>query len=177
MNTSTNGMEIAIIGMDGRFPGAGSIQEFWANLKNGVNSISRFTDEELKAAGVSHELVHHSDYIKAGGVIDHADEFDSAFFQISPREAGIMDPQQRVFLECAYHALENAACDPQRYQGAIGVFAGASFSTYLFHNIYSNPELLESIGEYQAVLHNHNDHLATRVAYLLNLKGFCSLLF
>ncbi len=171
MSASINGLEIAIVGMSARFPGADTIGAFWENLKNGVESLTQFSDEELESAGVSKELINHPNYVKTGGLIEDVELFDASFFRFSPREAEIMDPQQRVFLECAYHALENACCDPSQYKGTIGIFAGASFSTYLFNNIYSNPNLLESIGEYQAVLSNHNDHLATRVAYLLNLKG------
>jgi acyl transferase domain-containing protein len=162
--------EIAIIGMSGRFPGAGNVSAFWDNLLGGVETITTFTDEELIAAGEDPQAINHPDYVKARGVLENIEMFDAAFFGFTRREAEIMDPQQRMFLECAWEALEDAGYDSETYEGAVGVFAGVSVSRYLF-NLYSHPDLLKSVGHYQAVLGNDKDFLATRVSYKLNLKG------
>src|SRR5207344_802947 len=116
---------IAIIGMAGRFPGAQNLDEFWRNLRDGVESISFFTEKELIQAGLSAKIVNDPRYVKARGVLAGDDLFDARFFGYSPREAELIDPQQRVFLECAWEALERAGYDPKRYQGSIGVWAGA----------------------------------------------------
>ncbi|MCB9100062.1 MAG: SDR family NAD(P)-dependent oxidoreductase [Anaerolineales bacterium] len=162
---------IAIIGMAGRFPGAKNLDEFWQNLRDGVESISFFSDEELAASGIGPEVLNASNYVKARAVLDKAEWFDASFFEISPREAEIIDPQHRLFLECAWETLENAGYDPDTYQGAIGVYAGTSMNTYLLYNLASNPELLAMIGDYQTMLGNDKDFLTTRVSYKLNLKG------
>lgn len=173
MQQELSGLEIAIVGMSGRFPGARNISEFWNNLINGVESISNFSEDELKEAGVSPELIENPLYVKKGGIFEDADQFDASFFHYSPREAEIMDPQHRVFLECAWEALETAGVDSNRYSGLIGVFAGASYNTYLLNNILSNPKMIETVGEFQTIISNQNDHLATRVAYQMNLRGPC----
>jgi acyl transferase domain-containing protein len=161
---------IAIVGMAGRFPKARNVAEFWQNLCAGTEGITFFTDEELAAAGVAVPN-HNQRYIKARGVLDDADKFDAAFFGFNPKEAEVLDPQHRVFLECAWEALENAGCDPARFDGAIGVFAGMSLNTYLVNNLMSRPDVIGLVGEYQAVLSNDKDFLPTRVSYKLNLKG------
>lgn len=163
--------DIAIIGIAGRFPGSPDLQTFWQHLCAGDEMITRFSDEELKAAGVPESLLHNPAYVKAGAVLENADLFAASFFGFNAREAEMMDPQQRIFLECAWEALENAACDPERYPGEIGVFAGASMNTYLFFNLSSNMDLIHQVGEYQTMLGNDKDFLATRVSYKLNLKG------
>lgn len=162
---------IAIIGMAGRFPGARNINEFWQNLRNGVESVMEFTAEDLKAAGINPDL--HSDpmYVSAGAPLDDAECFDASFFGYQPREAEIMDPQHRVFLECAWAALEDAGYDPEQYDGLIGVFGGIARNTYFLNNLASQPDFLDSVGEYQAMLGSEKDFPATRVAYKLNLKG------
>src|SRR5262245_12084472 len=115
---------VAIIGMAGRFPGASSTSQFWQNLASGVESISRFTEEELRAAGVDGALLLDTTYVKARSVLEQVEWFDAGFFGFTPREAEITDPQHRVFLECAWEALENAGHVPENYKGAIGVYAG-----------------------------------------------------
>src|SRR6476620_5348758 len=125
---------VAIIGMAGRFPGARSVAAFWQNIAAGVRSIRDFNDAELLAAGVGPDVLRQPNYVKAGTVIDDIDRFDAAFFGYPPREAEIMDPQHRLFLECAWEALEHAAYDPERYPGLIGVFAGTSSSAYVRNN-------------------------------------------
>src|SRR5262245_22734406 len=124
--------EIAIIGMAGRFPGAKNIDEFWQNLERGVESVSFFSDQELGASGIDSKLLNVLRYVRAIGWLAGAELVDASFFHYYPKEAEIMDPQHRVFLECAWEALENAGYDPERYKGSIGVYAGAGISTYLF---------------------------------------------
>ncbi len=162
---------VAIIGMAGRFPGAQNIEEFWRNLRDGVESIRRFTVEELIEAGVSEDLIHDPAYVKAGAPLANADCFDAAFFGYQPKEARVMDPQHRLFLESAWAALEDAGHDPERYGGAIGVFGGVAHNTYLVNNLVTNPEFLSTIGEYQLILATDKDYPATRVAYKLGLTG------
>ncbi|HEV7473361.1 MAG TPA: beta-ketoacyl synthase N-terminal-like domain-containing protein [Pyrinomonadaceae bacterium] len=166
---SLNG--IAIIGLAGRFPGARNVEEFWANLRGGVESISFFTDEELLKAGVSQTQLSDPRYVKAKGSIEGAEMFDAWLFGFSPREAEIMDPQHRLFMECAWEALESAGYNSERYGGAIGVFAGGSMNSYFLENLLSNPQLLASIGVFQAIIGNDKDFLPTQVSYKLNLKG------
>ena len=161
---------IALVGMAGRFPKAANLDQFWGNLCRGVEAISFFSDEELEAARLSVPKGNPS-YVKARGILEDADLFDAAFFGVNPREAEVMDPQHRVFLECAWEALESAGYDPERYQGAIGVFAGMSMNTYLAANLASHPELIGLVGQYQVMLGNDKDFLPTRVSYKLNLTG------
>jgi acyl transferase domain-containing protein len=127
-NDLGEGLDIAIIGMSGRFPGARNLAEFWRNLCDGVESIARFTDEELKAFGVDPAAMRNPNFVKAGSVIEDIDLFDAAFFGYSPKEAELMDPQHRIFLECAWEAVENAGYDSSKYLGLVGVFAGTSLS-------------------------------------------------
>ena len=162
---------IAIIGMAGRFPGARDVDELWQNLLNGVESIRSFTDEELAEAGVPPAMTSHPNYVRAGTVVEGADLFDAEFFGFSSREAEILDPQQRVFLECAYTALESAGCDASTFPGRIGVFAGSAISSYLLTNLIKSPKIVETIGQFQTLLANDKDYLATRVSYKLNLRG------
>lgn len=162
---------IAIIGMAGRFPGAKNVDEFWMNLCNGVESISLFSDGELMDEGVEVSSLNDSNYVKAGFVLDDIEMFDAAFFGMLAKEAEITDPQHRLFLECAWEALENAGYDPERYAGLAGVYAGANLSTYLLNNIISNRDLFRSLGYLPLGIGNNQDFLATRISYKLNLKG------
>jgi acyl transferase domain-containing protein/thioesterase domain-containing protein len=162
---------IAVVGMAGRFPAADSVDEFWRNLRDGVESITFFTDEELLAIGVSPAQFEAPAYVKAKAVLKGVEMFDAQFFGYSPREVEILDPQHRLFLECAWEALENAGYDPETYHGKIGVFAGTAVSSYLLNNLLANPEALILMGGYQASLANDKDYLATRVSYKLNLTG------
>src|SRR6266567_4033168 len=166
----SNSTGIAIVGLAGRFPKARNIDEFWRNLCDGVEGISFFTDEELAASGAD-VPENNPNFIRARGILEDADRFDAAFFGVQPREAEVLDPQHRVFLECAWEALESAGYDPERYQGAIGVFAGMSMNTYLAANLASHPELIGLVGQYQVMLGNDKDFLPTRVSYKLNLTG------
>ena len=168
---TTTGTEIAIIGLTGRFPGARNIDQFWHNLSHGVESIRPIGDEELQARGVSESVRRDPKWIKMSAALDDMELFDPAFFGYTPREAELLDPQQRIFLECAWQALEQAGYDPEKYPGAIGVFAGASTNTYLLYNLATNPALLMSLDQMQIDVTNGLDYLATRVSYKLNLKG------
>lgn len=173
MNQETRLYDIAIIGMNGRFPGANTLPVFWQNLTNGVESITYFTDEELTASGVSPTMLNNPAYVKGRPVLAEIDQFDAQFFGINPREAQIMDPQQRIFLETAWHALENAGYTPTQHKGRIGVYAGASISTYMLNTLAAAPDHLETVGNYQVLLGNDKDFLATQTAYRLGLNGPC----
>ncbi len=163
---------IAIIGMSGRFPGAKNLDEFWQNLRNGVESISFFTEQELKDAGVNSAALSNPNYVKARAVIEDVEFFDAAFFGFSPREAEITDPQHRLFLECASEALESAGYNSETYKGSISVYGGQSgLDTYYLKNLYSNSDIRESVDDYQLSIANDKDFLTTRISYKLNLKG------
>lgn len=169
MSDATSGIEIAVIGMAGRFPGARNLDQFWQNLRSGVESIKFFTDEELIAKGVAARILDDPNYVKAEAVLDDIEMFDASFFGFTPREASLIDPQHRLFLEQAWEALENAGYSA----GAVrtGVYAGESLNSYLLSNLYPNRELMESAGGFQVVINNDRDYLATNIAYKLNLKG------
>lgn len=161
---------VAIIGMSGRFPGADTVEQFWQNLCSGINSIQLLSPEALQAAGADPDLIQHPNYVNAHASLDDIAGFDAAFFGYSPREAELIDPQHRVFLECAWSALEQAGYDPSRYPGAIGLYAGAALNSYLI-NLYSAPQLRQSVDRVQAVISNVLGLMPTRVSYKLNLKG------
>ncbi|HSS78405.1 MAG TPA: beta-ketoacyl synthase N-terminal-like domain-containing protein [Thermoanaerobaculia bacterium] len=162
---------VAIIGMAGRFPGAPTLKRFWENLRDGVESVSFFTAEELALAGVEPSLLADPAYVRARALFAGVADFDAAFFGFTPREAEVMDPQHRVLLECAWEALEDAGQDPDRAGGRTAVYAGSGTSSYLFSNLMPNAELLATVGGLQALLLNDRDFLATRLSYKLNLKG------
>ncbi|HSG40126.1 MAG TPA: polyketide synthase, partial [Thermoanaerobaculia bacterium] len=162
--------DVAVIGMAGRFPGAASVEELWEVLRRGIETVSFFTPEELEASGVPREVFSDVRYIPARGVVEGADLFDAAFFGFTSREARILDPQQRLFLECAWEALESAACDPGRLAGNAGVYAGMSQSTYL-RNLLSNPGVARWASGLEVKLGTDKDFLATQTSYRLNLRG------
>ncbi|MEL6439651.1 MAG: type I polyketide synthase [Cyanobacteria bacterium J06621_8] len=162
---------VAIIGMDGRFPGADNVEQFWHNLRQGVESISFFSDQELIAAGVSEETLADPNYVKAGAILSDVALFDAGFFGIPPREAQAMDPQHRLLLECAWGALESSGNDTEHYDGRVGVYLGSSLSTYLHHNLLKNPGFIKSTGELQIEIANDKDFVPTRISYKLNLTG------
>jgi amino acid adenylation domain-containing protein len=164
-------VEIAVIGLAGRFPGARTVDQLWDNLRHGREAIHFFTDEELIAAGVAPELVANPDYVKAKGILGEVDRFDAALFGISPREVELMDPQHRIFLESCWEALERAGYNSGRPEGRVGVFGGESMNTYLITNLLSHLELVASADTLQASLGNDKDPLTSRVSYKLNLKG------
>ncbi|MUL37907.1 type I polyketide synthase [Gloeocapsopsis dulcis] len=161
---------IAVIGLVGRFPGAKSIDEFWENLCEGRESISFFSDEELKASGVNPTWLSNPQYVKAGAMLSDIEMFDASFFDLSPREAEIIDPQHRILLECAWEALANAGYEPGASKSLTGVYIGSNMSSYFLRNLISHPELIESVG-LPITYGNSQDFAATRVSYKLNLKG------
>lgn len=169
---------IAVIGLAGRFPGAPTIDLFWENLKHGKEAIQFFTNEELARCEFDFaSLKHNPDYVKAGAVLQDVEFFDASFFGFTPREAALLDPQHRIFLECAWEALEYAGYNPENYQGAIGVFGGCRMNTYLLNNLCTDRNFIEgfirdrSVDTLQHFISNDKDFLPTRVSYKLNLKG------
>jgi tyrocidine synthetase-3 len=170
-NSQTTGFEIAVIGMACRFPGAKNIYEFWNNLKNGVESVTFLADEELKEAGLDEELVNNPNYVKTcGGILENKDYFDASFFGYTPTEAEIMDPQMRIFHECVWEALEDAAYDPFSYEGAIGLYAGAT-SRMSWEALATVSGKADAIGGFTASHLIGKDFMNTRISYKLNLKG------
>jgi phthiocerol/phenolphthiocerol synthesis type-I polyketide synthase E len=168
---TTSELSVAIIGLACRLPGANSAGEFWHNLANGVDSISHFTEEEMRSFGVKPEVLQSPDFVRVAPVVNRADCFDANFFGVAPREAALTDPQHRVFLECAWEALESSGYKPDRSPQPLGVFAGTSLSSYLLYNILPNLDGSHSDDNFQAMIGNDKDFLSTRVSYKLNLHG------
>lgn len=168
---------IAVIGMAGRFPGADSLTQFWDNLSGGVESVSTLSEEALTAAGVSARTLADPAYVRRAAMLNGIDEFDAEYFGITPYTARMMDPQQRLFLQTSWHALEDSGYDPATYDGAIGVFASSTASGYLMENLMSHRDTRKLVGEgitvemFNLVLLNDKDYLATRVSHELNLRG------
>jgi amino acid adenylation domain-containing protein len=164
------GIEVAVIGICGIFPGARDIHEFWENLKNGVEAITFFTDEELEGLGVTPVPVKIPNYVRAAGIIDNAEYFDASFFDYTPREAQLMDPQIRIFHQCVWHALEDAAYDPYSYPGRVGLYAGATANVY-----WQALTLLSGVEQLSHTLQagplGNKDFMCTRISYKLDLKG------
>jgi acyl transferase domain-containing protein len=161
---------IAVIAMQGRFPGAPTLERFWQNLLDGVESLRPFTDEEVKAAGIDESWTKMPGFVPAGTVLDDVELFDAPFFGFSARDAEIIDPQQRIFLETAWEAVERAGYDPDTYPGSIGVFGGSEQSTY-FYQLMKNSERLAYADPTVLHIGNDKDYLTTLVSYKLNLKG------
>ncbi|MGL5832216.1 MAG: beta-ketoacyl synthase N-terminal-like domain-containing protein, partial [Waterburya sp.] len=179
---ATGNKAIAIIGMSCRFPGANNLDQFWANLCDGVESISFFSDQEIINSGVDRELVNHPNYVKASPILEDIENFDADFWGYSPKEAQLLDPQQRLFMECAWSSLEDAGYDPLNYQGDISLYGGAATNTYLLNNIYPHRHQIDqqddlqvmnlsSMGGFQVTTANDKDYLTTRTSYKLNLTG------
>ncbi len=167
---STDNDGIAIVGMVGRFPGAKNIDELWHNLCAGIESTTFFTDAQLDPS-IDPQLVQDPSYVKARGMIEGGETFDAAFFGINPREAEVMDPQARVFLELVVEALENAGYTPDKFAGLIGLYAGCGQNTYFAKHICGRQEIIDRVGEFPTMLANEKDFLTTRAAYKLNLTG------
>ena len=162
---------IAIVGMSGRFPGAPTLAKFWENLRNGVESLTDFSEAELDAAGVNAAIRALPGWVSRGTLLEDADHFDASFFGYSPREAQIIDPQQRVFLECAWEALEHAGYAGEPEGRTIGIYAGSSLNSYFMSQLLPNRDLLASVGGYQLMIGNDKDFLTTRASYKLDLHG------
>ncbi|MCV7409095.1 polyketide synthase [Mycobacterium florentinum] len=168
---------IAVIGMAGRFPGANNVSDFWDNLRRGEESIATLSEEDLRAAGVSDEVFANPGYVRRAPLIDGFDEFDAEFFGFPPQLARKLDPQHRLFLQCAWHAFEDAGCDPAQFDGAIGVYGTSSPSGYLMHNLASHHGggAFMATGldfeQFNLFLQNDKDFLATRVSHQFDLRG------
>lgn len=180
----TTGSEsgIAVIGMACRFPGADSVEKFWENLRNGVESITFFSEADVLAAGVDPDRVQDPRFVKAAPVLSAVEEFDAEFFGYTPREARLMDPQQRLFLECAWEAMEDAGYNPRTCPQSVGVFAGAVMNTYFANHVVPSRSFvdphdrsevftLDSMSGFLTMVANDKDYLPTRVSYKLNLRG------
>ncbi|HEY6802285.1 MAG TPA: type I polyketide synthase [Pyrinomonadaceae bacterium] len=168
---NSNNSGIAVIGMAGRFPGAANVEQFWQNLRDGVESISFFTEREMQPLTAFPERLRLPNYVNARGILEDVELFDAAFFHITPRDAELTDPQQRLFLECAWEALENAGYNSEKYEGLIGLYAGVCQNTYLVNNLFTNPDAVEDTSGIQIDIKNDKDYLTTHVSYKLNLKG------
>jgi len=161
---------IALVGMAGRFPGAASVEELWQNLCAGVDGISRFDAANTDPA-VPAELRNDPGYVPARGILHDVELFDAGFFGVNPKEATLMDPQQRVLLEVVWEALERAGHVPESFGGAIGIFAGKYNNSYYALNVQSRPDLIEQLGPFNVMIANEKDYVATRVAHKLDLTG------
>jgi acyl transferase domain-containing protein/NAD(P)-dependent dehydrogenase (short-subunit alcohol dehydrogenase family)/SAM-dependent methyltransferase/acyl carrier protein len=162
---------IAIVAMSGRFPGAATVDEFWANLTSGIESISRFDPTALIALGRDPAVVTDSRFVAAEAVLDGYDRFDAEFFGYAPREAEIIDPQHRICLEAVWTAFDSIGYDPMQVPGSVGVFLSASLSSYLIRNLLADRRLLELLGGFPVLIHNDKDFLATTVSHKLGLTG------
>lgn len=170
--TDVNDSDIAIVGMAIRVPDAANPQQFWSNLKGGVESVRTYTDEELLAKGVPASALADPNYVRAGIPLQDLDQFDPEFFGFSPKEAGILDPQHRQFYEVCWEALESAGHTPESFDGSIGLFGGCGMGAYFTFNLLTNPELIDNVGLF-LLRHtgNDKDFLVTRVSYAFNLQG------
>jgi acyl transferase domain-containing protein len=164
--------DIAIVGMALRVPGARNVDEFWANLRAGKEAIRTLTVEELLEAGESSERIHHPNYVRRTAELPEMEMFDADFFGLSPKEAAVMDPQHRHFLECAWEALEDAGRMPDTAAGPISVFAGCGMGSYFYFNVCSNRALVDQVGMF-LLRHtgNDKDFLSTRASFTFDLRG------
>src|SRR5438034_6495920 len=177
-SSPTSDTDIAIIGMSSRLPCSKNTHEFWQNLQEGKECISQISDDQLRAALLKSrgyipeaDLAHwlnDPSYVRTAAGLEDIDLFAATFFGYTPTEAELIDPQQRIFLECAWEALEDAAYDPENYGGLIGVYAGSDMNRY-HHDLHAS--VVPSLSAISKVICNANDYLATRVSYKLNLKG------
>ena len=175
MDSSSAGVgetDIAIVGMAAHLPGAPDIATYWANLRAGVESIIPLSRDELLSRGEAPQRTHHPDYVPAAAILENFEHFDADFFGFSPKEAAILDPQHRQFLEVAWEALENAGHPPETFKGAIGVYAGCGMGSYFYFNLCSHRDLVENTGMF-LLRHtgNDKDFLSTRVSHILDLRG------
>jgi len=175
MNAPDNA--IAVVGMAGKFPGAKNLSEFWSNLRRGKESIVTLSEQELRENGVSEKTLADPSYVRRAPLLEGIEEFDADFFGFPPLAAQVLDPQHRLFLQCAWHALEDAGCDPAQYDGSIGVYGTSSPSGYLLHNLLSHRDsgahLAEGLNfdQFSLFLQNDKDFLATRISHAFNLRG------
>nr|AJY78093.1 polyketide synthase [Myxococcus virescens] len=165
--------DIAVIGIAGRFPGARDVQAFWNNLRSGVESIRFFSEEELLGQGVPAELLRNPNYVRAKGILSDVDCFDAGFFGISPAEARLMDPQQRLLIECAWEVLEDAGYAPGQLQERVGMHVGVGSNRYASEHVWPSLKGEHWLEHVEAAIGNEKDTAATRIAYLLDMKGPC----
>ena len=170
MGRAFDGTEIAVIGMAGRYPRSKNLEEFWAHLRDGDELISFFTDEEVLAQGVDEGLLRSGHFVKAAVVLEDMEMFDASFFGFTQREAALLDPQHRLFLETSWEALENAGYNPDAYDGLIAVYAGAGVNSYFLSNLYLNPNF-GPLEQLSLLLASDKDYMTTRASYKLNLRG------
>lgn len=174
---STPNNAIAVVGMAGKFPGANDVSAFWTNLRRGKESIVTLSEQELRDNGVSDKALADPAYVRRAPLLDGIDEFDADFFGLPPLAAQVLDPQHRLFLQCAWHVLEDAGCDPAQFDGSIGVYGTSSPSGYLLHNLLSHRDphtvLAEGLNfdQFSLFLQNDKDFLATRISHAFNLRG------
>jgi phthiocerol/phenolphthiocerol synthesis type-I polyketide synthase E len=161
---------VAVIGLDGRFPQAANVEQFWDNLATGKDCFTEFTVEQVVSEGIPREVAERPDYIRRAPVIDNPAGFDARLFKYSPKEAELIDPQQRILLECAWGALENSGYDPHRFPGLIGIWAGSGVNNYFLKNILPRGSFETNV-DFQTIISNDKDYLASRIAYKLNLRG------
>ena len=164
------GFEVAVIGAAGRFPGASTLDEYWRLISEGRETIRRFSRDELIAAGADPDAVDRPAYVPVSPMIGDVDLFDASFFNFSPREAEVIDPQGRILLELAWHALESSGYSPDTYEGLIGTYMGGRLSTYMLR-VYRNPEVVARSGDMSVQIGSDKDYLATRISYKLDLGG------
>jgi acyl transferase domain-containing protein/thioesterase domain-containing protein/acyl carrier protein len=163
--------DIAIVGLSCRFPGADNVEMFWNNLVQGVESISRFSKEELRAEGCSEELIENPQYVNARGILNDLEKFDANFFGFNPRDARITDPQHKLFMECVWEALESSGYVPEKTKEMIGVYASMADSSYVKNNLYSNKEFLNTVDWFQTRIATSITTLSSQTSYRLNLTG------
>jgi phthiocerol/phenolphthiocerol synthesis type-I polyketide synthase E len=168
---------IAVVGMAARLPGANTLSAFWDNLRRGEESIVTLAEDDLLAEGIPEKTLSNHAYVRRAALMDGIDEFDADFFGFTPQAARSTDPQHRLFLQTAFHAIEDAGYDPAEIEGTVGVYATSTTSGYLLHNIMSNRDPNVVMGQgitfdmVELSMQNDKDYLATKVAYALNLRG------
>ncbi len=164
------GLEIAVIGMSGRFPGASTIERFWNLLRDGIEGITFFTEEQLNEAGVADHVRKDPNFVNGLAIVEDCDRFDARFFGYTPKEAELMDPQVRLFHECVWEALEQGGYDPFSYEGIIGLYAGASGNLFWETLVMQSPER-QVLGDFAAAQLSDKDYLCTRISFKFNLRG------
>jgi acyl transferase domain-containing protein len=162
---------IAVIGMAGRFPRAADVDQFWSNLRDGVDGMTWFTDDELREAGIPDSQISDPNYVKGRCALAEVDGFDISFFNYTVKQAQLMEPQIRLFLETSWQALESAGYDPLIYEGSIGVYGGASPPTYLLYHMLRDHKLVAGTNAWSRMIFNNNDYLTTQVSYRMGLRG------
>lgn len=163
--------DIAIVGMSCRFPEADSIETYWNNLKEGKQSIQQLSEEELRSSGISDKIFNQENYVRAASYVNDIENFDAGFFRYSPREAALLDPQQRMMLELSHEALESAGYHPGYNTQNVGVFMGSGYNQYLLKNILRGRSITDNSEEFFIQTSNDKDYMASRISYKLNLHG------